>query len=218
MKEEPRHPTFALDLYWAEQARDPDLEAHVASCDRCRAYLAHLDAADARPFALPFDHSTPWRRRGFVAAFAFALALVVCVVVWRRDSPARLQPTYVATKGAPAVQVLLRREGNLRVWNGPEAIRARDMLALRVACEAMARVTVFVRDRDRWMQTFDGACVDEILPFTLVVDAQPGDERIAVVFSQSARDQAAVSRAVDLQTRSADLWALQFVFSKETQK
>lgn len=209
MTDEHRYSTFALDLHWAEPS--PDVQAHVAECERCSAYLAHLGELDARPFALPVARP----RRRFVIAFAFAaLALALVLLVWRRDS----RPAYVATKSAPAVQVLLRRDGRLSVWNGSDAIRPRDTLALRLACEAMTRVVVLVRDRDQWTQAFDGPCLDEVLPFTLVVDDEPGDERIAVLLSASTLDQASVVRAIDLQTQRADVWALQYVFTKETRE
>ena len=51
---EPEVSTFALDVYWAAgQSGDPSLDAHVAGCDRCRAYLCRLDALsphEARAF------------------------------------------------------------------------------------------------------------------------------------------------------------------------
>lgn len=212
--EEHRYSTFALDLYWAaEAARDPELEAHLATCERCGAYLDHLRSIDARPLVLPAARAS--RRRWFVPAFAFAIALAAGVVLWLHTSPA---PTYVASKGAPAVQVLVRRDGATRLWDTEFKIRGRDVLALRVACEAMTRVTVLVSDRGDWKQTFEGACPNDVLPFTLVVDDDPGDDRIAVVLSRAPLDQASARRAADPQTQNADIWALTFVLTKESHR
>lgn len=168
---EHRYSTFELDLYWIERA-DPELEAHLAECERCRGYLGHLDGVDARPLALPSRRGW-WWQLGLVAA----LAVAICIVVWRADEPA-----YVAAKGGPTVQILLRREGRVHVWDGTAPLHAGDSIALQVACETTSRVTVFVRERDHWTQAYAGACVSDVLPFTLVVDDQPGSERIAVMF------------------------------------
>jgi len=170
---EHRYSTFELDLYWIERA-DPELAAHLAECEQCGDYLAHLDGVDARPLALP--RRRRWWQLGLVAAFVVAM---ICIVVWPRS-----KPPYVASKGAPSVQILVRRDGRVHVWDGTSPLRERDSIALQVACETMSRVTVFVRERDRWTQAFAGACVSEVLPFTLVVDDQPGSERIAIMFGQ----------------------------------
>jgi len=212
--EEHRYSTFALDVYWAaEAARDPDLEAHLAACERCRGYLDHLRSIDARTLALPAARAS--RRRWFVPAFAFAVALAAGVVLWFHASPA---PTYVASKGAPAIQVLVRRDGATHLWDPEFKIRDRDVLALRVACEAMTRVTVLVADRGDWKQTFEGACQDDVLPFTLVVDDDPGDDRIAIVLGRAPLDQASARLAADSQTKNADVWALTFVLTKESHR
>ena len=213
MKEE-HYSTFALDLHWA--TRDPEIEAHVAGCERCGAYVAHLRELDGKPLAVPARRRRAWRWPA-LAAFV-AAAAVVAFVLWHRPAPTQThipRGTYVAAKSAPALQVLLQRDGQLHVWEGGQRIRGNDKLALRVACEAMTHVTVLVRDRQQWTQTFAGTCTDEVLPFTLVVDSEPGEERIAVVLSAGAIDQDAAARAADQQTRTATVWALQSIFTKE---
>jgi hypothetical protein len=215
------HPysTFALDQYWVEGSRDPKVGAHVVDCERCRTYVEHLGILDARPLVVPVRRTSPWRR-GFFAGFAFAVVVAACILLWVHGSggPANQGTTYVAAKGAPTVEVLVRRDGQVRRWNGADKVRGHDALALQVACESMTRVTVLVHDHGAWTQSFDDACLDEVLPFTLVVDDEPGDERIAVVLSRAPLDKAAVHEAADLMTRNADVWALQLVFSKESGK
>ena len=212
-----RYSTFALDVYWAAgAARDPDLEAHIIACERCRGYLDHLRSADARELVLP---ARP-RRRTFVAAFAFAIAVAAGIVLWLRGTTegSHQAPTYVATKSAPAVQVLVRRDGATRLWDTNARIREHDALALRVACESMTHVVVLVSDRGDWKPTFESACEADVLPFTLVVDDEPGDERVAVVLSRAPLDPASARRAAEQQTKNADVWALMFVFGKELSK
>jgi hypothetical protein len=219
--DEHRYSTFALDLYWAADAsRDPELETHVAACERCRAYLDHLRTVDARDLVLP-ARARPVRK-SVIAAFAFAVVLAAAILLWLRGrEPAertREAPTYVATKSAPAVQVLVRRDGATRLWEAEAKLRGHDALALRVACEAMTRVAVLVAEHGEWKQTFTGACQNDVLPFTLVVDDEPGDERVAVVLGRAPLDEDSARHAAELQIKTADIWALTFVFAKESQK
>ena len=210
--EEHRYSTFTLDLHWlGGEPREPELEQHVATCDQCRAYVAQLDEVAARPLVLP---AMP-RRRWWPFALAVAVAIAVVMVVVLRPSHDAVQ---VAAKGAPAVQVLVRREGATTVWDASLRIRDRDALAVRVACEAMMYATVLVADRGGWSRAYTGRCSDDVLPFSLAVDGDPGDERIAVVLSTAPLDDAAARRAADDQTRSADVWTLDLVFDKELVK
>ncbi|MEO8551433.1 MAG: hypothetical protein ABI678_15755, partial [Kofleriaceae bacterium] len=94
-------------------------------------------------------------------------------------------------------------------------VRPRDALALRVACEGMGRVAVLVPDHAGWRVAFEGPCEDGVLPFTLVVDDQPGREQTAVVLSQSQLAQGALQRAVDQQARGTAIWTTRFAFTKE---
>jgi hypothetical protein len=122
---------------------------------------------------------------------------------------------YVATKSAPAAQVLVRRGGQTTVWDGRSPLRPGDALALSVACEGMQRVSILVPSAASWTRVSEGACpAQEPLPFTLVVDAQPGEERVAVVFSRHPLDEAAARRACERATRSKDVWTLVLVFAK----
>ncbi|MEO6772465.1 MAG: hypothetical protein ABI437_05425 [Kofleriaceae bacterium] len=207
-----RYSTFALDLYWAApDTRDPDLEQHLATCERCHAYVDHLAAID-RPIEVRARPKRPKRSwLPTLLATALAIALVIVVLAW----PGHRAPR-IAIKGEPGVEVLVHRGAETVVWNTSLRVRAHDALALRVACEGMARVSVLVPDATGWHLAFEGSCQDEVLPFTLVVDDQPGVEQISVVLSQSQLDVDAVQRATALETRSAALWTTRFTFAKET--
>lgn len=190
------HSTFALDLHWASPT--PELEQHLAECERCRAYVAHLAALD-KPIALPVRRKRSW----FVGAVVLALAIVIVLFAWPRS------PT-IGVKGEPGIQVLVHRGTTTTVWDA-SPIHAGDALALRVACEGMARVAVVVPTG----VAFEGACQDGVLPFTLVVDARPGTEEATIVLSQTPLDPSALQRAVTQHTRDADIWTTRFTFEKE---
>jgi hypothetical protein len=102
------------------------------------------------------------------------------------------------------------------VWDPALPVRAHDALALRVTCDGMSQVAVLVRDRTGWRSAFAGACEEGVLPFTLVVDDQPGSEQTAVVLSQAPLDALALQRAVEHETRTDAIWTTRFTFAKET--
>ena len=206
--------TFALDIYWAAKPHDPELEAHVASCEQCGAYLDQLRTFDARPIALPAPARARWWPWAIAATCAAAIAVAVVLL---RPASSR-DDTYVASKGTPAAQILVRRDGVTSQLDRAGKIRAGDVLALRIACEAMTRVTVLARERDSWKRVSDGECQDGVLPFTLIVDEQPGDEQLAVVFGIAALDDTAATSAADHQTQDRDVWALRLVLAKELRR
>jgi hypothetical protein len=200
---------FLLDLYYvSDEPRDPELSRHLDGCVRCRAYIEHLDAASARPFALPVARRRWWP----VAALAFAALAVAALALWLRAGD---RPPYIATKGEPGVQLLVRRADQTVVWDASRPVRAGDAIALRLACQAMTRATVLFADHFQWKRAFGDACRDGVLPFTLVVDGEPGDERIAIVLSNEPLDDMAAQHAIETQARSAAVWTLQLVLTKE---
>lgn len=227
--------TFTLDVYWAEgQPPDAAVERHLSTCGRCRAYLAALDATVvqggrlADRVALP-TRDTPVRpsparssrrlaRWTWPAAATIALAAGVLLLV--RARPATTAE-YVGVKGTPAVQVLLHRGADTRVWDGRAPLHPGDALALRVACENLEYVAVAAPGRApaTWTRLSDATCppAGEALPFTLVVDAEPGDEKLAVVLSQSQLDDGVLRDAITRTERTADVWVVDFVLPKETE-
>jgi hypothetical protein len=81
-------------------------------------------------------------------------------------------------------------------------------------------VAVLARSVDapkRWASLFQGDCPapGTALPFTLVVDDQPGVERFAVVFSGSPLDARALDEAVDRRRMDGDVWVTRFELGKE---
>jgi hypothetical protein len=151
-----------------------------------------------------------------------AAAVAAISIGWRLREKTHVDPVahYVAPKSAPAVQVLLHREGRTTIWDSVTPVRPRDALALRVACEGLARVSVLVppSSGSAWTRVSEGVCMEAgILPFTLVVDDQPGDERAAVVFSRTMLDEQSARTSVEQKTRAGDVWTVELVFPKSSE-
>lgn len=226
--------TLMLDVHWASRAApDEVLARHLSSCERCASYLAHLDAiAAARPanvLALPPARLKPseggraWRerevRRPWAWALAGALVLAGAVGLVLLKSRERASEVYVASKGSPAVQLIVRRGDRSTIWDGHAPVRPRDVLALRAACEGFERVSVAaVRSPDGvWERLADAKCLSnpsDPLPLTLVVDDQPGGEHLAVVLSRTSPDEATLQAAARRTLRNGALWTVRFDLPK----
>ena len=230
----PAHPScFALDVYFASRDRgaaenEPTspVAKHVASCARCASYLAELESLDAqRDTRLPprsvrdRPRSRSRRLLGRIAPAA-AIAALAVVVVYVKARPASDDAQYIGVKGMPAVQVLVRSDGQTRVWDARSPVRAGDSLVLHVACEQFRHVTVASAPPDGLVRLSDGPCptTPGTLPFTLIVDDQPGRERLVVVLAQSRLDDAALAAAVHVSSRSASAWVTAFELTKEERR
>jgi len=230
----PTHPScFALDVYFASRDRgaaesEPTstVATHVASCVRCASYLADLEALDAQGDARRLPRSVGDRPRsrsrrllGRIAP-AVAIAALAVVVVYVKARPASEDALYIGVKGMPAVQVLVRSDGQTHVWDGRAPVRAGDALVLHVACEQFRHVTVAAAPPGGLVRLSDGPCptTPGTLPFTLIVDDQPGRERLAVVLAQSRLDDAALAAAVHVSSRSASAWVTAFELAKEERR
>jgi hypothetical protein len=151
-----------------------------------------------------------------MAAGGLAAAAGVLLFAWRLPE-AQPPTTYVGVKGTPSVQLVVRRAGSTRIWDGRSPVRPGDALGLRVACEGLAHVAVVARGTT-WTKLKDASCPTDSapLPFTLVVDAEPGNERFAVVLSREPLPDEGLVRAASSEARGPDLWAVVFDVAKDT--
>jgi hypothetical protein len=209
--------TFSLDLYFAS-GRPPGaaVEEHLAACGRCRAYLAMLvTLEDAR--STPRVPEAPARRRPRWTAITIAASVTATAlgVLFVRGRTA--EPNYVGAKGTPAVELLVHRGSATWIWDGRSGIRPGDALALRVACEGMDRVAIAAPRSTRWERVTEARCPigSDPLPFTLVVDASPGSESVAVVMSHGSLDDDSLRSAIEHGTHGDDTWVQVLVLSKE---
>ena len=219
--------TFTLDVYWAAgRSGDPALGGHVAGCARCSAYLAGLDALEANSPPLPSRPAPmPAARPRWIVPLAGALALAAGIALYvttRTGTGTDVKDDYVGLKGTPAVQLLVHREHETRIWDGHTPVRPGDALALRVACEGMKRVAVAAPASGTagWVRLSSTACEDgdAPLPFTLNVDDAPGDEKLAVVLSRDELDEDTLQKAISEGRRVANVWVVSFVMPKDTEK
>jgi hypothetical protein len=215
--------TFALDVYWASgRSGDAALESHVAGCDRCRAYLASLDALVESSPVLPFPAPSKSKatRRQWAVPVIGALALAAGLALVVRGRQFTTDGGYVGIKGTPAVQLLLHRDRDTHVWDGHSPLHPGDALALRVACEGLKHVVVATPGASGWVRLSSTGCPvnGDPLPFTLQVDEEPGEEKLAVVLSQDELDDDTLQKAIAETRQTADTWVLSYVLPKETEK
>lgn len=217
---------FELDLYFATQLPDARIEEHVTTCTSCGGYLAELAALQMqRSMPLPAGGrpgggSSARRSRPRALGLTLAAGLAVLGAVTGLLVVSREEPAAVASKGTPAAQLLVRRGEVTRPWDGESPVRPGDVLGLRLACEELRYVAVSTRSADtrrRWSPLFQGECPDTgaALPFTLVVDDQPGVERFVVVLSASPLDPGALDDAIERRRTDASAWVARFELGKE---
>jgi hypothetical protein len=155
---------------------------------------------------------------------AGVLALAACAVLYFSARTTKNDESYVGVKGSPAAQILLRRDSQVRVWDGVAPVRAGDAIAVDVACEQFKHVTVATvaaeENGGALTRAWEGECPrtspSSPLPFTLVVDEQPGREHFSVVLhrEQHLTDEQ-LRTALRASTRSSDVWTIDFAFAKE---
>jgi hypothetical protein len=173
--------TLELDVAFAEGlSKHPELEAHLATCGDCKAYVDELRSLDV-------PRITPKRR--WLAPAVASLALAAAVLLFlRQRTPEQPEPHgYVGVRGGtPAAMLLLKRADVTRPWDGKEPIRPKDVVAIHVACEGYRFVSVRAKDGTEWVKVSEHDCPAEagVLPFTLVADEKPGDEELRIVFER----------------------------------
>jgi hypothetical protein len=219
--------SFDLDVHFVEPS--PQIAEHVASCAQCAAYLAELEAlVERKPLAEPRSAPgaapparapAPQRLHAplrLVAPVAGALALAAAFALYLRGRTGE-DADYVGVKAAPAVQLLVRSGGTTRVWDGVSRLRPGDAIAIRVACEQLEYVTVAADAPAGLARLSDGPCPKSPspLPFTLVVDDQPGRERFSVVLAKRRLDDGQLRERVRENARDRDVWVTAFDLPKE---
>ncbi|MFS8066092.1 MAG: hypothetical protein ACMG6S_06945 [Byssovorax sp.] len=229
------HPVsrFELDVHWSSgRPAEATIEAHVLACGACQRYLAHLDriAAEPAPSWNPRGErsaggprAAPWRT--WLALSGTAAAVAFGTLIYLRARPAAQwgdPGAYVGVKGSPAVQVLVRTSAGTSVWDGRAPVHPGDALALEVAFEGVERVAVAAPSPHggAWTRLAEAECVRAplLLPFTLVIDEQPEDERVAIVFSAERIDDGDLTAAIEGEARTRDVWVAGFVLHKSIVK
>jgi hypothetical protein len=203
---------------------DPQLAAHLASCQHCSSYVAVLDALEGfkrAGFTAKEDRKKGTTRKQ-VAVAAGVLAVASAALGYLFDGSARsggdeaAMATAVAT---PSAQLVIRRGGESFLWNGSAPANPHDTIMLRVSCEGRSHLTVAVPGSAGvpWTRLEDGQCPTgpaAAAALTLLVDDSPGDEQFVAIMSRGWLDNAALEGAANLNTRNDDLWTVRFDLPK----
>lgn len=196
-----QHPSYlALDRH-ALGVAQPEVAAHVATCAICQARLPAPPPAPALP---AWARALPPRRRAWLAwpsrtgprTLGLAVAALACAaLVWitggNFGTPAGSHD-YIGTKGGPELWLYVKRRENVALWNGAEPVIPGDLLRLKIQPDRFKHITVFGLKRTpagEISRLYDGAITSgeaTALPFSLVVDAEPGNETLLVVLGSAA--------------------------------
>jgi hypothetical protein len=185
-------------------AEAANLEAHVATCERCRHTRAarletrQLFPAEAPPF--PVLVRSARRRRGrWLGGVALAAAAVLALVVgapWRAEHSDSEGEPGTRTKGSGTSFGWVVRRGERTFVPGPdERLRSGDALRFTVSTRAPAYVAVFGLDESGQLSVYHpegdrlaalGAGKDQPLPAAIALAAAGGDERLYAIFCREA--------------------------------
>jgi hypothetical protein len=223
------HPSFmALDRHGLGVAQ-PEVAAHVAGCETCRARLpAPASTAAVPTWARQLPPRPPawfvWPVRMRPRMFGLAVAALACAtLVWVAggDLSTGVGPhRYLGTKGGPELWLYVKRGERVALWNGTEPVTPGDLLRLTIQPDRFKHVSVFgaTRKPGEYSRLYDGAIAagePKALPFSLKVDAQPGEESLLVVLGPAAIPPDQVDKALtgdgDNESR---WWTRRLVLSK----
>jgi len=192
------HPSYlALDRASLGEST-PEVGAHLEGCAACRSYIASLgEPAPAGGFVVVqrvLRRQQQARRRtwGALPLAAAACGLVAFLKLGHRPFGPGQPPTatsvpYVGEKGFLSVWIYVRHGSNTQLWDGKRSVFVGDRLRLKVDPARFHRVEVYsVKDPDEPALLYAGSVApgqSATLPDAWEVDAEPGSERLVVVFS-----------------------------------
>jgi hypothetical protein len=151
------------------------------------------------------------------------VAALACVaVVWTaRPRPvaddAGASAPYLGRKGAPALQLFVKRGARVAPWDPAVPVAAGDLLRLEVQPDRFTHVSVFeaTRPAGSYERLYDAAIAPgkaTALPSAWRVDAQPGDETLVVVLGSDPVAPAEVPRL--LSATDGRHWTRRLVVAK----
>ena len=141
------HPSFMrLERHGLGIVRDPEIERHLATCDRCRSHLEAIATASAIPaWAKDLSPPPPIRRqrRGPTRwSLGVALAAASLLFGWGVNGLRPADP-YSSARGMPTIAIHIHRDGRTSVWDGQGRVRPGDRIRLEVVPEEFSHVGVF---------------------------------------------------------------------------
>lgn len=186
------HPSYlALDrLSLGDESTE--VQAHVDSCEACRGYIEAVAVpAPASGFGQiqrralreqRVQKSLWWGAMPVAAAACGLLFLAV------RPQPALPEaPVYVGAKGFLSVWIYVKHGSTTALWDGKKQLFVGDRVRIKVDPGRFRRVEVYsVKDPQTPALLYTGQVApgqSATLPDAWEIDAEPGDERLVVVFS-----------------------------------
>jgi hypothetical protein len=186
------HPSYlALDrLSLGEPSAE--VQAHVDGCEACRSHVEALAApAPASGFVQIQRRALREQRlqkRLWWGAIPVAAAACGLLFLTMRPQPALPEaPVYVGAKGFLSVWIYVKHGSSTALWDGKKQLFVGDRLRLKVDPGRFRRVEAYsVKDPQAPALLYTGQVApgqSATLPDAWEVDAEPGDERLVVVFS-----------------------------------
>jgi hypothetical protein len=211
------HPSYLLLDRLALGAHMPELDAHVAECERCKSHLHALDqpleipawarALEREPRSSFFQNL---RGRFVFGSLALATAAAALLIVVRPQH-------YDGSKGAPSIAVYIRHGEQVSLWDGRASLRAGDAIRLKVSASGYSHLSVALADGGTLSPLFDGAVSprgETALPNSWALDNAPGPERLLIVFSDATLGRQDLELATHEQQRNKEIWSTLLVLDK----
>ncbi len=193
------HPSYLeLDRHCTGLPCDGTTVVHVASCDRCRVYVASYVPLENTPewlvtspplkAAWKAAWKAPNTRRKTSARWygigGLAVAAAVCLALF---APRSQEPRYDGVKGGPAVGVYAQRDGVVTLWDG-SALSTGDRIRLEVMPEEFDHVSVFSLQgsEQKPVRLYVGRLTPHaraMLPVAWELDAAPEPEQLVVILA-----------------------------------
>jgi hypothetical protein len=208
------HPSFyALDRLRLGHAGEADRD-HARACAQCAAHL-HLLAAPVPvpPWLAGVQRRAPRSRRVLWSALSAAAAAAILLVALR---PGRDQ---TREKGAPSIELFVKRGEEVFAWDGHRPVRAHDRLRLRVRGSGYGHVSVasLPAGAGPALVLYEGPLPGgaALLPLSFQVDDQGSAEHLSVILGR--RPVPAALHAPPAGDEADETWRQMLVIDKESE-
>lgn len=201
---------LVLDRSFVGERTEPALQAHVASCPRCRAEIADRErvAAAFAPVATApgfgrlvetLDRAGRARRRrlavaGGALAAAAAVTLVIALPRDAADRASSAQPeTTTRRKGSLGLNVIVKRaDGRIEHLVSGDRVSPGDAIRFALTSDTAGSVAVLGIDAAGVISPYTEARLepgrDQVLDGSIVLDATLGTERLVAILCKDGID------------------------------
>ncbi len=209
------HPSFLQLDRLALGSADPQVAAHVESCETCRAQLSRVQQAPPVPAWVGDLGSAKSSRRTWWAGSVGALAAIGLVLMIA--SPRRGPDGDPGAKGAPSVAVYVKRGDVVSLWDGRAPFAPGDALRLKISPQGFGRVAVASLQGDTITELYAAPVTargESVLPPSWTLDGTPGPDVLLLVFSHAPLSEDGLRRAAAGLPRTSEVWATRLALTK----